>query len=99
MDLRLKFGMEEVEYTERTCVIVVEVQGRNGPIQVGMLVDAVSEVMNILAADIEPPPDFGISAAADNILGMGKVKGQIKILLDADQVVGNGFMTEAGAMH
>ena len=99
MDLRLKFGMEEREYTDRTCVIVVEVQGQNGPMQVGMLVDAVSEVMNIMAEDIEPPPDFGLSTDADNILGMGKVKGQIKILLDAERVVGRGFMPELEVMQ
>jgi len=81
MDLRLKFAMEEKGYTDRTCVIVVEVQGQNGPMQVGMLVDSVSEVMNILAGDIEPPPDFGLSTDAENILGMGKIKGEIKILL------------------
>jgi purine-binding chemotaxis protein CheW len=99
MDLRLRFGMEEREYTDRTCVIVVEVKGQNGPIQVGMLVDAVSEVMNISAKDIEPPPDFGLSTDSDNILGMGKVKGEIKILLDADRVVGKGFIAGLEAMQ
>ncbi len=99
MDLRLKFAMEEREYTDRTCVVVVEVQGQNGSMQVGMLVDAVSEVMNILAEDIEPPPDFGLTTDANNILGMGKVKGEIKILLDADRVVGKGFMADIEAMQ
>jgi len=91
MDLRLKFGMEEKEYTDRTCVIVVEVQGNNGPIHVGLLVDEVSEVMNILNEDIEPPPDFGGNGEDDSILGMGKVKNQVKILLDVDRIVGQGF--------
>jgi purine-binding chemotaxis protein CheW len=64
-----------------------------------MLVDAVSEVMNISAKDIEPPPDFGLSTDSDNILGMGKVKGEIKILLDADRVVGKGFIAGLEAMQ
>ncbi len=91
IDLRLKFNMEEREYTDRTCIIVVEVQGHSSSTQVGMLVDSVSEVMNIVSDEIEPPPDFGLSTEADNILGMGKVKGQVKILLDADKIVGEGF--------
>jgi len=97
MDLRLKFGMEEKEYTDRTCVIVVEVQGNNGPIHVGLLVDEVSEVMNILNEDIEPPPDFGGNGEDDSILGMGKVKNQVKILLDVDRIVGQGFTHLEGA--
>lgn len=88
IELRQKFGMELKEYDDRTCIIVVEVTGPNGPIQVGMLVDSVSEVTNILPEEIESPPDFGSKSEADNILGMGKVKGQVKILLDVDQVVG-----------
>nr|MBF0222148.1 purine-binding chemotaxis protein CheW [Desulfobulbaceae bacterium] len=88
VELRQKFGMELKEYDDRTCIIVVEVSGANGSIQVGMLVDSVSEVTNILPEEIEPPPDFGVATEADNILGMGKVKGQVKILLDVDQVIG-----------
>lgn len=98
MDLRLKFAMEEKKYTDRTCVIVVEVDGQNGPIHVGLLVDEVSEVMNIANDDIEPPPDFGTEAGDTTILGMGKVKGKVKILLDADKIVGRGFTSiEAAA--
>jgi len=91
IELRRKFGMELKEYDDRTCIIVVEVSGPNGPIQVGMLVDSVSEVINILQEEIEPPPDFGTTTEVDNILGMGKVKGQVKILLDVDQVVGKNL--------
>ena len=91
IELRLKFGMEKQEYNERTCIIVVEVQGKNGSIQVGMLVDSVSEVLNITAQEIEPPPAFGSSDfEMEYILGMGKVKGKVKILLDIDCVVSEG---------
>ncbi len=89
VELRQKFVMELKAYDDRTCIIVVEVTGENGAIQVGMLVDSVSEVTNILSEEIEPPPDFGVVSDAETILGMGKVKGQVKILLDVDQVIGN----------
>lgn len=93
MDLRLRFGMEEAEYNERTCIIVVEVQGRAGHFQVGMVVDSVSEVLNIAAEDIEPPPSFGTSVTdAVNILGMAKINGEVKILLDTDKVIGEGVV-------
>jgi len=92
LDLRLKFDMEAQAYNERTCIIVVEIQGESGPIQVGMLVDSVSEVLNISRDEIEPPPAFGTQLDTDYILGMAKVKGQVKILLDADRVVGKGVL-------
>lgn len=94
LDLRLKFGMPGKEYDERTCVIVVEVQGRSGPVQVGMVVDSVSEVANITAAEIEPPPSLGSSRETENILGMAKLKGSVKILLNVDRVVGEGLLQQ-----
>lgn len=89
LELRRKFGMEPQDYTERTCIIVVEVQGVSGSIQVGMLVDSVSEVLNILEEQIEPSPVFGATTLdTDNILGMAKINGKVKILLDVDKVIG-----------
>lgn len=88
LDLRLKFGMPAEEYTERTCIIVVEVQGESAAVQVGMLVDSVSEVLNVAGQEIEPPPAFGGSTETVFILGMAKIKGEVKILLDADRVIG-----------
>ncbi|MFZ5776159.1 MAG: chemotaxis protein CheW [Thermodesulfobacteriota bacterium] len=94
LDLRLKFGMEPQEYNERTCIIVVEVQGQTAPVQVGMVVDSVSEVLNVAAAEIEPPPSLGSSGQAENILGMAKIKGEVKILLDVGKVVGEGLLKQ-----
>lgn len=88
IELRMRFGMEVKTYDDRTCIIVVDVPGPNGTVQVGMLVDSVSEVINITPQDIEPPPDFGASTDAENIIGIGKIKGKLKILLDVDQVIG-----------
>lgn len=89
LDLRSKFNMESKEYNDRTCIIVVEVQGGSGTVLVGMIVDSVSEVLNISEAEIEPPPTFGgDDVETDNFLGMAKIKGRVKILLDADKVIG-----------
>lgn len=93
LELRIKFGMETQEYNDRTCIIVVEVASSEGTIQVGMLVDSVSEVLNISAEEIEAPPSFGATQVATNcILGMAKIKGDVKILLDANSVVGEGLL-------
>jgi purine-binding chemotaxis protein CheW len=99
LDLRLSFGLEAKAYNERTCIIVVEVVGTGGNIMIGMLVDSVSEVVNIEDAEIEPPPDFGTVAEMESILGMGKIKGEVKILLDVDQVVGRGVMEHLESMQ
>jgi len=88
IDLRLKFGLPPMEYGERTCIIVVEVRTSSASIQMGVVVDTVSEVLNINGADIEPAPSFGTRVDTKYILGIAKARGAIKILLDIDQVVG-----------
>ncbi len=87
IDLRLKFGMPPMEYTERTCIIVIEVSKDAGHILIGILVDSVSEVLNIKGADIEETPNFGTRLNTDFILGMAKAGAAIKILLDIDRVM------------
>ncbi len=88
-DLRLKFCLPEVDYTQRTCIIVVQVQAGGATLHTGIIVDAVSEVLNLASGDIEDTPDFGDagSSAASYLLGMAKVKGKVKILLDIDRVL------------
>ncbi len=81
------FGMDSIDYTERTCIIVVEIQGQTGIIQIGLVADSVSEVLNINVDDIEDTPTFSAKLNTDYILGMTKVKGGVKILLDIDRVV------------
>ena len=87
VDLRLKFGLEEIEYTDRTCIIVMEIKSNTGGVLMGIVVDAVSEVLNIKAADIEDTPTFGVAMRTDYILGMAKAGGGVKILLDIEKVV------------
>ncbi|MEW6184194.1 MAG: chemotaxis protein CheW [Thermodesulfobacteriota bacterium] len=87
-DLRLKFDMEESDYTERTCIIVVEIKDGPGHVLMGIVVDSVSEVLNIRAGEIEDTPAFGTRMDTDYILGMAKTGGGVKILLDIDKVFG-----------
>jgi purine-binding chemotaxis protein CheW len=87
VDLRLKFGLPEQEYTQRTCIIVVQVRGDAGPLLMGIVVDGVAEVLNLAAADIEDTPDFGDGTATPYLLGMAKAKGKVKILLEIDRVL------------
>jgi purine-binding chemotaxis protein CheW len=87
VDLRLRFGMKELEYTERTCIIVVEISGPSGNVVIGVVVDSVSEVLNIKGEDIEDTPTFGTSLDTDFILGMAKIGRGVKILLDIDRVL------------
>ncbi|HMK65001.1 MAG TPA: chemotaxis protein CheW [Thermodesulfobacteriota bacterium] len=88
-DLRLKFDMSEIDYTERTCIIVVEIREGNGNILMGIVVDSVSEVLNIKNGEIEDTPTFGTQMDTDYILGMAKTGGGVKILLDIDKVFGS----------
>lgn len=87
VDIRIKFEMEEKEETEMTCVIVVQVAREGGSIVMGIVVDEVSEVLDIMADEIEPSPEFGASIDTSFILGMAKSRGAVKILLDIDKVL------------
>jgi purine-binding chemotaxis protein CheW len=83
VDLRRKFNLESVEYDQFTCIVVLVVQKR----VIGMIVDSVSEVMNIPPADIQPPPDFGNSVSSNLLRGMAKVGDKLIILLDIEAVL------------
>jgi purine-binding chemotaxis protein CheW len=85
-DLRLKFGMESMASTDRTCIIVVEITGAERTILMGIVVDSVSEVLNIKATDIEDTPNFGSHLNTAFILGIAKINGAVKILMDIDRV-------------
>ena len=93
IDLRQKFGLEAGEYTERTCVVVVEVLRDGGQVLIGSVVDSVSEVLNIKEGEIEETPDFGVQMDTQYLLGMAKAGGGIKLLLDLDSVLGSEELT------
>ncbi len=87
IDLRLKFSLDSISYSERTCIIVVEIDGESGTVLIGIVVDSVSEVVNIIQEEIEDTPAFGSKLETDYILGMAKMEGGVKILLDIDRVL------------
>ena len=87
IDLRLRFGMGEIDYTERTCIIVVEIDGQTGTVLIGIVVDSVSEVLNVKGEDVEDTPTFGTKLDTEYILGMAKMEGGVKILLDINRVL------------
>lgn len=86
MDLRTKFDMEEKEYNERTCIIVAEVAMNGVQKLLGVVVDMVSEVVTISDEQIEPPPEYGTNIEHGAILGIGKIKDRVVIILDIDEV-------------
>lgn len=89
IDLRVRFGLGNADTTERTCIVVVQVTLPSGAAaQMGLVVDDVEEVANIAAGDIEPTPDFGTTLDTEYLLGMAKLKGKVKILLDINRVLG-----------
>ena len=89
VDLRLKFGLQEKEITEQTCIIVVEITVPKGSFLTGLIVDNVSEVLDITDEQIEDPPSFGERMDSSFLLGMGKIGDRVKMLLNIDQVIGD----------
>ena len=98
IDLRLKFGLPAAVYTQRTCIIVAQLQSETGAVLMGVIVDGVSEVLNLAGAEIEDTPDFGEEAAGHYLLGMAKVKGKVKILLDIDRVLSTQELTSLNSI-
>lgn len=87
MDLLSRFGKPSSEVTKRTCIVIVEIQVQGERQDIGIVVDAVNEVLDIAASEIEPPPAFGSHIRADFIQGMGKVRGRFVILLALEHVL------------
>ena len=94
VDIRTLFGMEPKEITDETCIIVVEINQAKRAFNTGVIVDKVSEVLDIAGENIEEAPQLGDSLDTDFILGMGKVNNSVKILLNIDKVL-NGSGLEA----
>jgi len=88
VDLRLKVGMTEAERTDQTCIIVVDI----GEVEMGIIVDRVSEVLDIASDDIEDPPSFGDQVDTDFILGLGKANEKVTILLDISKLLSHSDM-------
>src|SRR5580692_9920902 len=95
LDLRLKFGSTNVQYTPITVIIVVSVQSAKGPREFGMVVDGVSDVIDITAADVKPAPDLGAAGSSAYIRGLVQVAGRMVVLLDVELLIGREFAAAA----
>ncbi|HIJ76984.1 MAG TPA: purine-binding chemotaxis protein CheW [Deltaproteobacteria bacterium] len=87
IDLRLRFGMRSIAFTDRNCIVVVEIGSDSARLHIGIIVDSVLEVVKIKSSDIEDTPCFGPTLSTEYILGMAKTEGDVKILLDIDRVL------------
>lgn len=83
IDLRLRFGMPTAEQTDETCIVVVRAAG----LEMGIVVDRVSDVLDIASSDIEDVPEFGVDIDTDFLIGVGKAEGRVKLLLNIDRVL------------
>jgi purine-binding chemotaxis protein CheW len=86
-DLRVRFGKPASPVTKRTCIVIIEMTGQGKRQDIGIVVDSVDAVLDILPSEIEPPPTFGAGIRTDFIRGMGKVNGKFVILLDVNHVM------------
>jgi purine-binding chemotaxis protein CheW len=87
IDMNARFGRDASAISRRSCIVIVEVQAEDGAQDIGIMVDAVSAVLDIPAADIEPPPSFGARIRAEFLQGMGKVGGRFVMILNLAQVL------------
>jgi len=98
VDLALKFGLPETAVTKWTCVLIVEVELEGQRAVMGVMADAVTEVIDLGPEDVEPPPPFGTRVRVDYLLGMGKVPGKkFVLLLDLDRVLSAAELLTAAA--
>jgi purine-binding chemotaxis protein CheW len=97
IDLRLKFGMPKSEYGHRTCIIVVELNSSHiGPM--GVIVDEVSEVLNLAESDVQDTPDFGCGVETPYLLGLARIQDTVKILLDINQILAASDLRDLHSM-
>lgn len=87
IDLSCRFGGKSTQVARRTCIVIIELMQDDQKHDIGVMVDAVSEVLEIARAEIEPPPSFGAKIRTDFISGMGKVSGKFVIILDVARVL------------
>lgn len=99
MDLAARFGRAPGRVSKRTCIVIVEIDTGDQRQEVGVMVDAVNEVLDIAAAEIEPPPSFGARIRAEFIQGIGKVNGQFVMLLDVNHVFSSADLAALGALE
>jgi purine-binding chemotaxis protein CheW len=87
VDLAVRFGLPAAAVTKRTCIVIVETTREGRPTMFGLVADAVHEVLDLAAADVAPPPEFGTPVALDYLVGMGKVSGGFVLILDVGRLL------------
>ena len=97
VNLAVRFGLRDSRVTKRTCVIIVEVEVGGERLVIGLMADAVSQVIDLLPADIEPPPAFGIRVRVDFLKGLGKIGKKFVLILDIDRVLSSEEVRAATA--
>lgn len=95
IDLSLRFGLPERPVTKRTCIIIVEIDHQGDRVVMGVIADAVSQVIDLRRDEVEPAPAFGTSVRTDHLVGMGKVGKKFILILDVDRVLSPGDMASA----
>jgi len=93
IDMNVRFGQPETYITKKTCIVIIEAKFSDEKMDIGVLVDSVNEVIDILPSDIEPPPSFGTKIKIDFIYGMGKVDNKFIILLNVNKVLSTSELT------
>jgi len=93
IDLRLKFGLAEGEYNDRTSIIVIDIKSIHGQVHMGIIVDTVSEVISLNSRQIEPPPSFGTQLKSEYIKGVAKIRDRVIIILDIDLILTDEELT------
>lgn len=99
VDLAVKFGLAETPVTKSTCIVIAEVDMEGEPLVMGVLADAVSQVIDLLPADVEPTPSFGTRVHVDYLLGMGKLGKKFVLILDIDKVLSTEELTAAAVVE
>ena len=99
VDMRMKFNLERAEYTAVTVIIVLSVQSRLGRRDFGVVVDGVSDVVNVNAAEVKPAPDLSSRSATDHIRGLMPVADRMVVLLDIDRLIGHELGTQGDALN
>lgn len=87
VDLAVKFGLRETQVTSATCIVITEVEIGGEQTVMGLLADAVSQVIRLEPGEIETPPAFGATVQTDFLLGMGRAAGRLVLMLDVDKVL------------
>jgi purine-binding chemotaxis protein CheW len=88
VDLRIRLGMEPIPFTKRTCIVVAQVPGPDGMVSMGLLVDQVTEVLDIAKDQIDPAPDFGSAIDRSHLAGMARLGQKVALVIDLPKLLG-----------